>query len=118
MKAGTGGAMLRAPIRLCPSLFDARQNVRNHFRLGLGADVAFAVQTDGNISGVHVAAADDEHRVDFRLLRFLNLAVDFVRRKIRVAADEIRAQFVHDGLGVVDQRFVVVARSSGFSGAS
>src|ERR1035438_9001483 len=64
------------PIASRPSFFDARQNVRDHLALGLRADVAFAMQTDGNISGVHVAAADDEHRVDFRLLGFLNLPVD------------------------------------------
>jgi len=30
--------------------------------------------------------------------------------EIRIHADHVRAQFGHDGLGVVDQRFVVVER--------
>ena len=65
------------------------------------------MEADGNVAGVHVAAADDEHRVDFRLLGFLNLAVDLVRREIRLAADETGAQLVHDGLGVIHQRLLL-----------
>src|ERR1039457_6833981 len=49
-------------IHSSPPLFDARKNVRHHFALRLRADVALAVQADGNIPGLHVAAADDEHR--------------------------------------------------------
>ncbi len=56
---------------LRPPLFNCRQNFRNHFALRLRAEIAFAVQTDGNIAGFHVTAADDEHGVDFRLLCLL-----------------------------------------------
>lgn len=40
-----GAISSRAEVnRICPSLFDARQNVRNHFRLRLRAGVIFAVE--------------------------------------------------------------------------
>jgi hypothetical protein len=44
-------------VKLRPPLFDARQNIRHHFRLRLRAEVAFAVQTDGDVSGPAAAGS-------------------------------------------------------------
>ena len=67
---------LQMPLR--PPLFDRRQNVRHHFALRLGAEIAFAVDAHANVARFHVARADDEHGVNFRQFRVLDLAVDFV----------------------------------------
>jgi hypothetical protein len=81
---------------LRPPPLDRRQNLRHDFALRLRADVAFAVQTDGNVSGFHVAVADDEHCVDFRLLGFLNLAVDFVQTGNSICMNHVSPELVHD----------------------
>src|SRR5208337_4204111 len=75
---------LRAP------LLDCRQNVRHHFALRLRADVAFTMETNAHVPGVHVATADDEHGVDLRLLGFGNLRLDRVGTEIGFATDKIR----------------------------
>src|SRR5579863_74369 len=57
------------------ALFDRRQNIRERFSTGFGADVAFAVQAHADVSGIHVPATDDEHSVDLGFFCFLDFAV-------------------------------------------
>ena len=64
--------VLRKPLVNCAQYF------RQHFTLWLRAEVAFAVQAHAHVAGFQVAAADDEHGVDFRLLGFGNLRLDRV----------------------------------------
>ena len=47
-------------------------------------------------------------RETFTQFRAGNLRLERRRAEIRVHADHVRAEFVHDGLGVVNQRRVVV----------
>ena len=54
--------------KLRPPLFDCSQNVGDNFRLRFRTLRAAGVQAHGNHARVHVAPADDEHRVDFRFL--------------------------------------------------
>jgi hypothetical protein len=68
------------------------------------------VQAHGDVAGFHVLAADDEHRVDAQLFRVGNLRLEQRGAEIRIRADLIGAEFVQDGLGVVNQRHVVVER--------
>ena len=68
------------------------------------------MQTHGNLSGFHVAPADDEHRVDAQLFRVGDLRLERRRAEIGFHPHHVRAEFGHDGLGVVDQRLVVVER--------
>ena len=86
------------------------QNIRHHFALRLCTDVAFAVETDTDGVGGHVARADHQHRVHLRLLGLLDFAVDFVGAVIALGADHARAEFLDDGLGVIDQRLLVADR--------
>jgi hypothetical protein len=39
-------------VRSCAAFHDGRQNFRNHFRLRFGAEIAFAVNADGNVFGI------------------------------------------------------------------
>jgi len=48
--------------------------------------------------------------VDTQLFRVGDLRLERRRAEIRIHAHHVRTQFGHDGLGVVDQRFVVVER--------
>jgi hypothetical protein len=68
------------------------------------------VESDADLSGFHVATADDQHRVDAQLFGVGNLRLERRRAEIRIHAHHVRAEFGHDGLGVIDQRFVVVER--------
>ena len=93
-----------------PSRHDPRQNIRHDFRLRLRALRAAVVETHAHRAGFHVATADDQHRVDAQLFRVGNLRLERRGAEIRIHAHHGRAQFGHDGLGVVDQRFIVVER--------
>ena len=106
----TRGAMLRAPARLRPSLSDARQNFRDDLPLRLRTLRGAVVEAHAHCAGFHVATADDQHRVDAQLFRVGNLRLERRRAEIGIHPHHVRAEFVHDGLGVVDQRFVVVER--------
>ena len=90
--------------------FNARQDVRDDFPLRLRALRAAVVETHAHRAGFHVAAADDEHGVDAQLFRVGNFRLERRGAEIRVHAHHVRAQFGHDGLGIVDQCFVVVER--------
>src|SRR6478736_8598729 len=92
-------------LALRPSLFDARQNVRDDLRLRLRALRAAVVEAHAYRAGFHVATADDEHRVDAQLFRVGDLRLERRRAEIRIHTHHVRAQFGHDGLGVIDQRF-------------
>jgi hypothetical protein len=94
--------MLRAPVVSRPSLFDARQNIRDDLRLRLRADVAFAVQTQAHRAGFHVTTTDDQHRVDAQLFRVGNLGLERRGAEVRIHPHHVRAEFGHDRLGVVD----------------
>ncbi len=91
-------------------LSNTRENIRHDLRLRLRALRAAVVQTHAHRAGFHVATADDQHCVDAQLFRVGDLRLERRRAEIRIHAHHVRAQFVHDGLGVVDQRFVVVER--------
>ena len=65
------------------------------------------MEADAHVAGFHIATTDDQHGMDFRFLGVLDFAVDFVHRVIGVRADEIRAEFGHDGFGVVHKRLVI-----------
>ena len=86
------------------------QNIRHDFPLRLRALWAAVVQTHAHCARFHVAPADDQHRVDAGLLGISDLRLERRRAEIRIHAHHVRAEFGHDGLGVVDQRFVVVER--------
>jgi len=88
-------------VQLRPSLFDARENIRHDLRLRLRPLRAAVVETHAHRAGFHVATADDQHRVDAQLFRVGNLRLERRRAKIRVNAHHVRAQFGHDGFGVV-----------------
>ena len=66
------------------------------------------MKTDAYRTSFHVARADDEHGVDTRLLGVGDLGLDGCGAEVRLHADHGRAEFVHDGLGVINQRRVVV----------
>lgn len=65
---------------------------------------AFAVEADTDGTGVHVAAADDEHGVDAQLLRVLNLPFDRAVAEVGAHADLLAAEFGGDALRVGDKR--------------
>ena len=54
--------------------------------------------------------SDFEHRVDAQLFRVGNLRLERRGAEIGIHAHHVRAQFVHDGLGVINQRRVVIKR--------
>ncbi len=56
------------------------------------------------------ATAGDQHGVDAQLFRVGNLRLERRGAEIRIHPHHVRAQFGHDGLGVGDQRFIVVER--------
>jgi hypothetical protein len=60
----------------------------------------------GHVAGLYVTRADDERRVHFRFFGVLDFAVDLVGAVIALSADHVRAEFGHNGIGVVHQRFV------------
>ena len=62
--------------RLGSAFLNDRQNISHDFRLGLRAEVSFAVHADRDLSVCHVATADYEHGVDAQLLRVLNFRLD------------------------------------------
>ena len=68
------------------------------------------VEAHAHRAGFHVAPADDEHRVDAQLFRVGNLRFERRGAEIRFHPHHVRAKFVHDGLGVFDERRVVVER--------
>ena len=68
------------------------------------------MQAHADLTRVHVATADDQHRVDAQLFRVGNLRFERRGAEIRFHPHHVRAQFVHDGLGVFDERRVVVER--------
>src|SRR5437016_2703891 len=74
-------------------LFDRRQNVRHYFSLRLRADVAFTMQSNRNVARLHVARTNHEHRVHFRFLGALNLAVDLIGAEVAFGANHVRAEF-------------------------
>src|SRR5579862_8944934 len=88
-------------------LFDRLQNLGNDFGLGLRPDVAFAVKANTDRAGFHVATANDQHGVDLGLLSVRNLTVDLIRAVVPFRADKVGTEFVHDGLGIVHQRFFI-----------
>ena len=92
------------------TIFDARQNVRDDFRLRLRALRAAVVETHTYRAGFHVATADDEHGVDAQLFRVGDLRLERRGAEIGIHAHHVCAEFVHDGLGVIYQRRVVVER--------
>ena len=60
-----------------------------------------------------IATADDQSRdcgVDAQLFRVGNLRLERRGAEIGIHTHHVGAEFGHDGLGVVDQRFVVVER--------
>jgi hypothetical protein len=48
--------------------------------------------------------------VDAQLFRVGNLRLERRRAEVRIHVHHVRTQFGHDGLGVGDQRFVVIER--------
>ena len=111
MLGNSVGIWSNAPLlELRPSLFDAGQNIRHGLRLRLRALRAAVVETHAHCARLHVATADDEHCVDAQLFRVGNLRLERCRAEIRIHAHHVCAQFGHEGLGVIDQRFVVVER--------
>ena len=62
--------------RLVSPFFNDCQNISQHFRLRLRAEVAFAVETDAHRARVQVATAEDEHGVDAQLFHVLNFRLD------------------------------------------
>ena len=88
------------------TIFDRRQNIRHDFRLRLRALRAAVVETHAHRAGFHVATANDQHRVDAQLFRVGNLCLERRRAEIGIHAHHVRAEFVHDGLGVINQRRV------------
>ena len=68
------------------------------------------METHAHGTGFHIATADDQHCVDAQLFRVGDLRLERRRAEIRIHAHHVRAEFGHDGLGVVDQGFVVVER--------
>src|SRR6266498_4311668 len=97
----------RNPEKLRPPLLNRLQNIRNDLSLRLCAEVAFAVEANGNVASFHVARADDEHGVHFRLLGPLNLAVDLVGAEVAFGANHVGAELGYNALRIVHQRFIV-----------
>ena len=81
------------------------QDVRHDFRPWLCALRAFAVEADAHGAGLQVAPADDEHGVDARLLGVGDFGFDGFVAEVGDYADHVGAEFGHDGLGVVQERF-------------
>src|SRR5207244_12170791 len=77
-----------------PSLFDRRENIRDNFAARFGAEIAFAVDTNADGVGFHVALADDKHGVDFHLLCALDFAVNVVAALVDLSANLMHAQLV------------------------
>jgi len=71
---------------------------------------AAVVETHAHRAGFQVAAAHDQHRVDTQLLRIGDLRLERRGAEIRIHAHHVRAEFVHDGFGLVNQRRVVAPR--------
>src|SRR5438105_4478794 len=92
------------------ALFDRGEDVGDDFASWFRAEVAFAVDADADSTGFQVAAADDQHGVDFHLLGALDFAIDFVGGKIGLDSDFVRAEFGDDLLRVVEQRLLVADR--------
>src|SRR5215510_11270959 len=87
-----------------------RQDIGHDFGPGLCAEIAFAVETDRDVAGFHVTGSDDEHGVDLRPFRILDLSVDLVCRIIAAHADKIRAQLGHEAPGVIHQVLIISDR--------
>ena len=62
--------------------------------------------------GLHVARADDQHGMHLRCFGALDFAVDLVGAVIAFGADHVDTEFLHDGFGIVHQRFIVADREN------
>ncbi len=68
-------------------LFDGEQQVRHDIGARFGAEVAFAVDADGDVAGVEVALADDQHGVGFHLFGTGDLGFDGIAARVDVGTD-------------------------------
>ena len=68
------------------------------------------MDADADGVGFHVAAADDEHGVDFHLLGVGDLRFDVVAAGVEFGADSVGAEFGLDGAGVFEERRFVADR--------
>ena len=87
---------LCASRSLWSSLFDRQEDFCDRFGARLRAEIAFAVHSDANGVGVHVAFSDHEHGVHFHLLGALDFAVDVVGALVDLGADFVCAKFVEN----------------------
>ena len=87
-KLQTPISKLQAPT-LRKAVADGLEDAGDDFGFGLRALIAFSVEADADIPGVHVSGADDEHGVHFGFFGPLDLAIDFFAGVIAFRADEI-----------------------------
>src|SRR4030095_4397632 len=88
--------MAKLPGLLEKTLFDRPQNIGNCFAPRFGAEIAFAVNTNANGIGFHVALSDHEHGVDLHLFRALDFTIDLVAAFVDFGTDLMRAQFLQN----------------------
>ena len=70
---------------------------------GFRALRAAVVEADAHRSSFHVATADDEHRVNTQFFCVGDSRLERRGTEIGFRAPHVRAEFAHDGFGVINQ---------------
>ncbi|MFM1944954.1 MAG: hypothetical protein RI897_3936 [Verrucomicrobiota bacterium] len=65
------------------------------------------MEAEGDVAGVFFTSADDEHGMHLGLFGALDFAVNFVGTEVAFHADPGGAEFLDDGVGVIDEGFFI-----------
>src|SRR5215469_18326791 len=98
----SSASRLTSLIASSATFFDRLQNVGYGFPPRLCTEIAFAMNTDADGVGVHVAFSNHKHGVYFHLLGPLDFAVDLVGACVDFCADLMSTQLPQNRSRVID----------------